>query len=95
LVTTAHWFDPDLPASPDFLCLWPAHLTAGTSCDSVPVLPHVFSQWGNGKVVLWKLMTKALSCRAGVAFSLAAADSDIIEQTTSVRDCTPLALPKS
>ena len=45
------------------------HLTAGTSCDSVPALPHVFSQWGNGKVVLWKLATEALSCRAGVAFS--------------------------
>jgi hypothetical protein len=74
--TISHWSRPGIgwfqtsrfTRFPGFL---PRHLTAGTSCDSVPALPHVFSQWGNGKVVLWKLVTKALSCRAGVAFSLA------------------------
>ena len=99
--TISNWSRPRIGSIPTFpphpiSCVFgPPHLTAGASCDSVTVLPHVFSQWGNGKVVLWKLVTKALSCQAGVAFSFAAADSDIIEQTTNVRDCTPLALPKS
>jgi hypothetical protein len=85
LITTRHWLLP-APGPPGFPNPRPPHLTAGASCDSVPVLPHVFSQWGNGKVVLWKLVTKARSCRAGVAFSVAAADRDIIAQTTNMRD---------
>jgi hypothetical protein len=64
IAETCHPREPFRP-----FVFWPSHLTAGTSCDSVHVLPYVFNQWGSSEVVLWRLIAEALSCRAGVALS--------------------------
>src|ERR1700712_2086404 len=44
-------------------------LTDGTACDTVRVWPRVFSEWGNGEVVLWKLVSEAACWSAGYGFS--------------------------
>ena len=43
-------------------------LTDGTACDTVRVWPRVFSEWGNGEVVLWKLVNEAAGWDAGYGF---------------------------